>query len=94
MIGAGASVTSTTDLEVYLSNQTIIFFFVAVIGSTPLVATTVRRVQGTFEIASWRWRTALTGFEVTRVVVVVGLFLASAVKLSAGTYNPFIYFRF
>ena len=62
------------------------------IGSTPWLR----------ELGAWRERRLQSrgadaldaGFEFTSVALTLGVLVASSMMLSAGTYNPFIYFRF
>lgn len=71
-----------------LNNEQVIAMLAGVIGSAPLFPL----------VRGWghKLKSALGGslWEVTRVATIGILIFVSAMRLSSGTYNPFIYFRF
>ncbi|GAC1579543.1 MAG: MBOAT family O-acyltransferase [Candidatus Elarobacter sp.] len=69
--------------------ETCVVFVLGCVLATPLLA---RRVEAGLDGASAFGRIALGA--AAKPLAVAALFVASAVKLTAGTYNPFIYFRF
>jgi alginate O-acetyltransferase complex protein AlgI len=70
-------------------HETVLVFVLGCVLATPFVA---RRVEAALhDAASWP-RLALNAGAVPAGLALV--FAASVVKLAAGTYNPFIYFRF
>jgi alginate O-acetyltransferase complex protein AlgI len=72
-----------------VDHEMLLAFAIGCVLATPLLA---RRVEAALRDASWAPRTA---FGAAAVPVALALiFIASASKLAAGTYNPFIYFRF
>jgi alginate O-acetyltransferase complex protein AlgI len=70
-------------------HETVLVFTLGCVLATPFVA---RRVEGALRAAAWRPRVAFAACAVPAALVLI--FTASVVKLAAGTYNPFIYFRF
>lgn len=72
----------------YLGRQYLVLFLLAAVGSTPLLANAVRRLEHSpsgFGIALYRLG--------EKVIPVVLLVLAVAGIVDA-SYNPFLYFRF
>jgi alginate O-acetyltransferase complex protein AlgI len=72
-----------------VDHETLIVFAVACVLATPLIA---NRVEGALREGAWRTRVALGAAAVPAGLALI--FVASVSKLAAGTYNPFIYFRF
>lgn len=85
MTGAGGMLDSR---GLYLGRQYLVLFLLAAVGSTPLLANAVRRLEHSpsgFGIALYRLG--------EKVIPVVLLVLAVAGIVDA-SYNPFLYFRF
>ena len=85
MTGAGGMLDSR---GLYLGRQYLVLFLLAAVGSTPLLANAVRRLEHSpsgFGIALYRLG--------EKVIPVVLLVLAVAGSVDA-SYNPFLYFRF
>jgi alginate O-acetyltransferase complex protein AlgI len=82
-------------LSLYLDTELLIALAVGIIASTPLLPYVVRLLRHkrrTLELADRRGFDTLTALgEVTSLMLV---FLASLSWMAAGTYNPFLYFRF
>ena len=74
-------------VETFLDREVLIALLVAVPASLPIASTLTRR----FENAS---TPARAGRSVVRLAFVGSVFSATVLYLVAGTYNPFIYFRF
>ena len=72
-----------------VDHETLLVFALGCILATPLVA---RRVEAALVDGSWWRRIALGAAAVPAGLALI--FVASVTKLAAGTYNPFIYFRF
>jgi alginate O-acetyltransferase complex protein AlgI len=70
-------------------HETLLVFALGCILATPLLA---RRVEAALHERSWWPRIALGAAAVPAGLALI--FIASVAKLAAGTYNPFIYFRF
>jgi len=70
-------------------HETVVAFALGCVLATPFVA---RRVEAALRESAWRARIALGACAVPAVLALI--FAASVSKLAAGTYNPFIYFRF
>lgn len=69
--------------------ETLLAFALGCVLATPLIA---RRVEAALQDTAWWPRIALGAAAVPAGLALI--FVASVVKLAAGTYNPFIYFRF
>ena len=67
----------------------LIAFALGCLLATPLVA---RRVEAALREPGWWTRIALGAAAVPAGLALI--FAVSVAKLAAGTYNPFIYFRF
>jgi len=83
---AGDALTHTPEL--WLDPVVVLALLAGVIGSTPWLP---RLAHGLAEPGRELRRTALGALG---LVLLMGVLLLSALELSAGTYNPFIYFRF
>jgi hypothetical protein len=78
----------------HLDARTVVTLAVAIVASAPVVPAfvrwwTAREADGAPRAAAW----ALAG-ALGRPALLALLLVASAAVLSAGTHNPFIYFRF
>ncbi len=82
MAGAGAPASATTQAALYLDNERMLALVAGLAAATPVL-----RRRSPTQAESWGW-------QVGRVAGLLLIFLASAMRLSSGTYNPFIYFRF
>jgi len=72
-----------------VDHEILIAFAIGCVLATPIVA---RRFETALREASWWPRIALGA--VAAPASLAAIFVASVSKLAAGTYNPFIYFRF
>ena len=72
-----------------VDHETLLVFALGCVLATPLLAS---RVEAALRDGAWRPRAAFAAAAVPAVIALV--FIASVTKLAAGTYNPFIYFRF
>jgi alginate O-acetyltransferase complex protein AlgI len=70
-------------------HETLLVFALGCVLATPLLA---RRVEAALRDETWRPRIALAAAAIPAGLALI--FVASVAKLAAGTYNPFIYFRF
>jgi alginate O-acetyltransferase complex protein AlgI len=96
MFGASATSSAAYPLEMYVDAGLCCVLAIATLASTPIwprirgwLASQDRRQSGTVLAPAWDLL-HMTG----RLAAMGGLLLASAVMLSASTYNPFIYFQF
>jgi len=81
---------TTLGLRGVVDHETLLVFAIGCVLATPLVA---RRVEAVLRDEGTRW--ARVAFGVAAVPAGLALiFVASTAKLAAGTYNPFVYFRF
>jgi alginate O-acetyltransferase complex protein AlgI len=72
-----------------VDHETLLVFALGCVLATPLLA---RRVEAALALRAWWPRIALGAGAVPAGLALI--FVASVAKLAAGTYNPFIYFRF
>ncbi|HEX3465785.1 MAG TPA: MBOAT family protein [Candidatus Elarobacter sp.] len=70
-------------------HETLLVFALGCVLATPYAA---RAVEAALREGPWRTRVVLGAAAVPAALVLI--FGASVMKLAAGTYNPFIYFRF
>ncbi|MDE3156053.1 MAG: MBOAT family protein [Acidobacteriota bacterium] len=94
MAGFGAGAPAPYDAAYFLNHQVVLALAAGLIGSLPLVPALRSRLDRLAAAAGGpaallAWSDGL----VTTVVLLV-LFGASVLFVAAGTYNPFIYFRF
>lgn len=96
MLGLGAAANPEYPLSMYLDKGLALILLAAMLGSTPWIGWLTRRmpalaVQEPSAIPSLA--SCIAGSSL-RVGCLLLVFLASISVLSAGTHNPFIYFRF
>jgi alginate O-acetyltransferase complex protein AlgI len=89
---AMAGLSNASGLEhpfpLYADRQVIVALVIGAIAATPIAALLKRRIAS----ASGRATAVVAGLG--EVAVLATMLLAAAMLLAAGTYNPFIYFRF
>jgi alginate O-acetyltransferase complex protein AlgI len=85
-LAAGDALTHTPLL--WLDSVVVLALSAGVIGSTPWLPRLAR------SLAEPGRELQRTAFGALGLMLLMGVFLLSALELSAGTYNPFIYFRF
>jgi alginate O-acetyltransferase complex protein AlgI len=88
MVGRGRGSGLTYTPSFFVDSQRGIALAAGLVGSAPFLPWLKRM---------WRPRDSVArdaGWEVVRVAGLCLVFAAAALRLSAGTYNPFIYFRF
>ncbi len=95
MAGMGRGTGLVYHTGLYLDSQLVLALLAGVIGSAPLLPL-LARVRGRVLTASDGFvaSTLRLGVAFAEVVTLSVLLLSSAMLLAAGTYNPFIYFRF
>lgn len=95
MIGAASPVETADSVFFYVEPLHLIGIAVGLVLSTPIVHR-IARWRADWEQTGGRRRQWIYGaaFEVARAAIYFFILLASAASLSAGTHNPFIYFRF
>ncbi len=82
-------------IQLYLTSETLLVLCMGIIGATPICLRFGEKlVQGdlTLEKVTYPLRWRLVNMHESLFLGVI--LLLCAIKLSAGTYNPFIYFRF
>jgi hypothetical protein len=95
MVGLGASVSLEYHIGLYLDTGLALVLCAAAIGSTPWMPALQQWIHHRRQ--SWQQTGTFwpeTVVALGRVAGLAGLLLASAIMMSASTYNPFIYFRF
>jgi len=95
MVGFGTGDGVRYHVWLYLNGETALAILVGIVASVPL-APVLARLRGTLAARMPApVRGALeSGAAYGGVVALTGVFVVSVMWLSAGTYNPFIYFRF
>lgn len=96
LLGLGAAANSEYPLAMYLDQGLILVLLAAILGSTPWIPWLSHRMPAlsvSHPTAFPSLSAYITG-SALRVGCLMLVFLASASALSAGTHNPFIYFRF
>jgi len=88
MVGSGRGTTENF-ASMFLTHDIQLALLAAIIGSTPFVATLARRLCSMPERTTGR-----LAVECAMNAGLMAVFVLSLACLSAGTYNPFIYFRF
>ncbi len=83
MAGSHGFTNNLYPLQLYLTNEALLATLAGIILSTPLFSQFLKRIQQ----PSW-W----TG--ITQILLISFLLSLSMLKISSGTYNPFLYFRF
>ncbi len=97
LFGLGAAANAKYPIELYLDRGLGLVLLAAILGSTPWIPWIVKRFDfGTapqpLPVDS-STSVSIVG-SALRVCSIYGLLIASAAAMSAGTHNPFIYFRF
>ena len=86
---ARPSPSATVSFAAAVDHETLLVFALGCILATPFLA---RAVERALREGAPRTRVALGAAAVPAALALI--FTASMFKLAAGTYNPFIYFRF
>jgi alginate O-acetyltransferase complex protein AlgI len=98
-LGAMTGLTQTTavqnGLDAYLNNQVLLALALGLLGSTPLILVMRNRAE---KLSAGLNDSGVVIAQATgrllRLAALAAIFIASAALSAAGTYNPFIYFRF
>ncbi len=92
MFGGSAAPAVRYDTLVYLNNRIIITLLIGIAAATPVGQVISQRIAAWLTVES---HAVLRGAVSTVIMgLLCVLFLLSVAYLAAGTYNPFIYFRF
>ena len=83
MLGVNTSLSSLHKAQFYLNGELMLVLCAATLGSVPFIPW-LREKSRRVELLR----------QVTELACLLVVFLLCAMKLAAGTYNPFIYFRF
>ena len=90
MCGVRDQAVISETAPMYLNNEVLFALVAGVLASTPFFTQGARALSERL-----RGRTLATGFfETAQVGALASIFLFAVMQLAAGTYNPFIYFRF
>ncbi|MCW5893554.1 MAG: MBOAT family protein [bacterium] len=90
MVGLGAAESVQFHVALYADHLVLLAMAAGIVAATPLAPAARASLARLKERAPQH---ALVG-EFVGFAAVAGLFLLAAARLAAGTYNPFIYFRF
>lgn len=94
MAGLGGGTNVEYSPAVYLSSDVVLALVAGIIGLTPLMPL-LQRLRSSDFVKRPRLAGALEALiSMSSVAGLAVLLLASVMQLAAGTYNPFIYFRF
>jgi alginate O-acetyltransferase complex protein AlgI len=95
MFGLNSKMGILPPFQLFINNETLIAMFFGIIGATPLGLRIIQPVQGMEQPEGGNFFIkAKSLWHLQHTALLTVIFLGCAVKLSAGTYNPFIYFRF
>jgi alginate O-acetyltransferase complex protein AlgI len=97
MVGLGAAGLSSMATLEYATLETVLVMMVAIPAATPLLPALQDRANALLEDCrqrSWPVWPIEIAYHGAGTLGLAALFLLSACTLAAGTYNPFIYFRF
>lgn len=83
MAGSKGFTSTLYPIQLYVTNEALLAGFIGIIFATPLFITCEKFLQK----PTWYWGLTKIGF----VALLLGM---SMLKISSGTYNPFLYFRF
>jgi alginate O-acetyltransferase complex protein AlgI len=89
MAGFGPRAPTTHHLPLYIDNVTLLALAAGLIGSMP-----VAKLMGNLNSSLSRQPALDIAGSLVRVAALSFLFILCTMQLAAGTYNPFIYFRF
>jgi alginate O-acetyltransferase complex protein AlgI len=97
MAGFGEGDGQGVYARMFITHEAMVVALAGVVAATPVVpwlkSCVAERWAGGSPASGWR-RLAIAGWDMAHVLAVAGLLLGAGMKLAAGTYNPFIYFRF
>lgn len=91
MLGLGAA--GATNIMEFMTNETLLVMVAAVLFSMRIPEIGLARVAALPRLRPWPRVETLNHYAIG-VVMMAALFAASATKILAGSYSPFIYFRF
>jgi len=99
MFGFGKGSGTVHYTALYLNAEVVVFIIIGIIGSLPLFP----QLKKWFEGVTIRWQTQKrkpmqhllkTSYSLVYTLYLTFVLLTSTMFMTAGTYNPFIYFRF
>ena len=91
MFGRAQPTSNLHPLAMFLTPERLLALLAAVIGSTPLLPRLGRHLEHMQPSLPSALRASV---DVLRVAALCALFVLAVSQVAAGTYNPFIYFRF
>ncbi|MDB5763994.1 MAG: putative poly(beta-D-mannuronate) O-acetyltransferase [Herminiimonas sp.] len=95
MAGFGAGKGLEHNVAMYMNSEIVMTLCVGAVGAMPVVPYVSRKLQELRMSPAYRESPLLSSTLSAATILSLSLvFLASASYLAAGTYNPFIYFRF
>jgi alginate O-acetyltransferase complex protein AlgI len=95
LVGAGVPHSQFLRFNYFLTPELVLVVILGVLGAMPAVPFFRRKIEALVQRMDGRMGVAaeLT-LGAVRAVIIMGLFTYSSALSAAGTYNPFIYFRF
>ena len=95
MFGFGPRTAGKYNLLMYLNFEVTLILLIGIIGSVPVALFIKEYIQKSERRAQKSMSSPIhTFYTTTNVLWLILILLISAMYLSSGTYNPFIYFRF
>jgi alginate O-acetyltransferase complex protein AlgI len=94
MAGFGATTNVHHDAHFYFNNEFILVCLFAVAFSTPVWHSIEARLEGAAATGDGRDSRRMTALTLASTAWITMLAFACVLYINAGTYNPFIYFRF
>ncbi len=96
MVGLGTGGGQLYHTGLYLNTEVIVALTLGVVGSMPVVSVLLSRLNRWTQEAQAGLHTAVWDLATHTAIItaMMGIFILSASRVAASTYNPFIYFRF
>jgi alginate O-acetyltransferase complex protein AlgI len=94
MFGRGAASGGELAIARYLDRGVAIALVAGVLASLPIVPALAAALDRYALVAGTRRRALIAGVRLAAVVAQLAILALGATEMAAGTYNPFIYFRF
>ncbi len=95
IFGFSSSTGLKYNLGMFFNVEVTITFILGIIGSVPIIPLITRYKDKLSSQLSDNFSNKFNGiFDATEVMALILILILSTLQLSAGTYNPFIYFRF
>lgn len=90
MVGMVHPADGTPSAWMFIDRETVLTTLLAIVGATPILPALARRVDR----LKWRLPSFESSLEAAQLLALAGVFAYSVMLMAAGSYSPFIYFRF